>query len=1375
MSGILSHVPIVNRLAGSGSRPGMIELPPVEIHQVETSPDRRARGLKHLIKANHVNYSIVYRNYGFDNHNAQILSSAYLLGADETKLAEIYEARAEVLEPWQPSPAEVIDEDWDDFVGDRRYQRAYIDYFEDKLALEFAYDWKKEVSHFMFDLDEPLFHGLIGGLGHPLVHLGYAYEVDSRELAMEALALTAIEYNFLHKYISDRSYTRSSPIQSDSPMDLIGKLVDDERFDSIKNQNLDQLESIFEQHESFIMEYWNGWKLDDPLKQFELSQEAAVALLVATAAPGTRSYNFFIAHILTTSHAVRVLLPIFPAEHRVTLVREWWLLALAIFVAKGRPKPDSENINEDIGEKGWKHVEYQALNSPWSTNAHYVNGEFPFPVRMDLTHEVKAAEPINTMQLNGLPPPALGAIQQHHSSYTTRRTHISPGTTVSRSEWNRSSIANARIALMAPPAKRRRRKVVDASDDDDDNGQHQQEDVSPLKNSNNTLANFLLASPSSPTKTRASTASPSPVKPKPRPGIRKPSKGSSSSQKDGSGAITKKSTSAKGNCGDEKGKSADLKSLFSKQAQRAPARHTDGTPVDDLISDPISEDDDDISEVKASSSSLVGQQARKRLRNSTAESSSHLPSSSAATLTTRFRKPPLSQPPVKPTNANSNNAYNDDDQRPWSERFGPKNLDELVVHKKKVADVRRWIQEVTAGRMRQRVLVLKGPAGSAKTATLRLLARDMGIEVLEWKNPANNAGLGFSSASAKFDEFLGRGAKFGALEMDDDDDGSRSGGGAAATAAVDGNEDKSKRLMMIEEFPNTFSRSSTALTSFRSSILRYLAAHVPSLNSVFSHQHKQQREASIKPIVMIISETLLTTTSAAADSFTAHRLLGPEILRHPGVGVIEFNAVAPTLLARALDLVVQKEARKSGRRRTPGPAVLQRLGEIGDVRSAISSLEFLCLKGDHEADWGAKVAFTKQKKSVRDSIMLTQGETDSLELISQREASLGIFHAVGKVVYNKREEVPSTDSAEVSLPPHMAQHARPKRSQVSVDALMDETGTDTHTFISALHENYAASCESTGPMDLSTPMDYINDCIESLSESDLLCPSRDIFFGGRGWSLGGGRDMGSHVLRQDEIMFHVAVRGMLFSLPDPVQRKMSTSFKGSDAFKMFYPQSLKLWRAKEEIEGMVDMWSSNMLKGEWWAPTRNLTDGASAFRRPQIAPPPPPPPPPPSSSSLPTTMTQQQRQRQQQQQQQQLYTDNNNNKNNDDGPLISLGSAARREMLLERLPYMAQIARRTAHGNRSCPIPIRLRDLDKVVAFKGVASVDEKAEDDEDVEEDAEQAGGGATGDADDAWATDKPSDEVSPRKKRAAGIKSGGMTGMLAQRLVLSDDDIED
>ncbi|KAL2756786.1 hypothetical protein ACRALDRAFT_1062455 [Sodiomyces alcalophilus JCM 7366] len=899
--------------------------------------------------------------------------------------------------------------------------------------------------------------------------------------------------------------------------------------------------------------------------------------------------------------------------------------------------------------------------------------------------------------------------------------------------------------MAPPPAKRRKRNVVYDSDDDDE------------KPAANTLTNFLLSSPSSKTASkslhsRAPTASPSPSKERTRPtntsrpAIRAPSSRTVQNRDARSPSTSPekpKPRSKKRVKTEEKGKSADLLTLFSKQAQKAPTRpkaSSKTSPVDDILSDPIS-DDDDVADKKASNTSIVGKKARRRLGDGSSQASTG--PSITLNSSQKFLKPPRPRQP----------ATVDDDLRPWAERFAPTTLEELAVHKRKVADVRRWLEDVMAGRMRQRLLLLKGAAGSGKTTTMRLLAKDLGFELLEWRNPtvAMVGNVGFQSASAQFQEFLGRGGHFGQLDTDAESPEPSHGIGGKPPGQ------SSRRVILIEEFPNTFARSSNALTSFRNTILDYLATNTPAL-ATFG---RQPLNRPITPVVMIISETLLTTTSASADSFTAHRLLGPEILRHPGTGIIEFNPIAPTILSKALELIVVKEARKSGRRRTPGPLVLKRLGEIGDIRSAISSLEFLCLKGDQEADWGAKVAFTKPKKSARDGIALTKDEEESLELVSQRESSLGVFHAVGKVVYNKRDERPPPDDTVEVLPSYMSQYARPNRSEVSIDTLMDETGTDTHTFVSALHENYVLSCESQNPRDPSSPLDYVNGCIEYLSQSDLLCPSWDVFFGGRGYSAGFvGKDSSSHVLRQDEMTFQVAVRGLLFSLPSPVKRKAPTGTKGSDAFKMFYPTSIKLWRTKEEMEGMVDLWSTKLLKGEESVPWKDVTQGAAAFRRPKemgagssgggggswVA---------AQQSKGPSAAAAGQK--------------NPGAAGGGAVPLLSLGSAARREMLLERLPYMAQMAR----GRKGVSLhALKLRDIEKVVSFRGIGP--EQGADESGEEAAAEEESGVMTGEA---WATDKPSEELSPRKKAVAiRTRSDGSVSRLGiQSLVISDDDIED
>lgn len=164
---MIAWVPLVNRIhkywTTNNYAAQSIDLPSVEIHDVETAPEKRPRTLKHLIKANHVNHAIIYHNLQYHNHMPHILGSAYLLGANADQLQKIYDEESKELEAWKDSPAEVTDQDWRDFLGDKKYQRAYVDFYEDELALKFNYDWKKVADEYLFSGKEPLINGVIAG------------------------------------------------------------------------------------------------------------------------------------------------------------------------------------------------------------------------------------------------------------------------------------------------------------------------------------------------------------------------------------------------------------------------------------------------------------------------------------------------------------------------------------------------------------------------------------------------------------------------------------------------------------------------------------------------------------------------------------------------------------------------------------------------------------------------------------------------------------------------------------------------------------------------------------------------------------------------------------------------------------------------------------------------------------------------------------------------------------------------------------------------------------------------------------------------------------------------------------------------------------
>lgn len=746
----------------------------------------------------------------------------------------------------------------------------------------------------------------------------------------------------------------------------------------------------------------------------------------------------------------------------------------------------------------------------------------------------------------------------------------------------------------------------------------------------------------------------------------------------------------------------------SEQDSASSTKSIDSTPNHQDIDDDISGDD---TAPSLSQTSQTAQSLRKRKLNK--DDVGHVDGSAPLPPSQKFRK--ISNGTRLPTATRAAPAIQD--ARPWTERFAPVNISELAVHPRKVADVRSVLQSALSDRARPRLIVLKGAAGTAKTTTVSLLAKEMGMEILEWKNPVGtDASSGaFASYSSHFQEFVSRSAKFIGLDLVQGD------GTVQQAPATKGKLGalSGKQMMLVEEFPDTFARNSPALHTFRDTIQQYLAAPASS-------------SSSPTPMVMVVSEALLSTTTASADSFTAHRLLGPAILNHPQTAQIEFNNIAVTILTKALDTVVVKESRKSGRRFAPGPGVLKRLAEYGDVRSAVSALEFLCLAGDDSETWSTKVAFTKPKG--RPEAVLTKKEQDALQLVNNRESSLGIFHAVGRVIYNKRIDPPNP----IPQPPtHFPQHRKPKVPEHDPNDLIDEVGTDTTTFIAALQENYALSCASSSSEDA---MDSLNGCIDALSDSDMLSCDR-FGFGTRAYS-GSAQDN----IRQDDMSFQTAVRGLLFWLPSPVNRVagLSRSAKRGDEYRMFFPSEIKLWKQKEGFEDTLESVMSTLhtlsLRSNSSLASTDQ-QGVASWQRHKVS----------ASDVLPEHGT--------------VATETAL-------PLTNalLSTSAKTETLLERLPYAAQILPHRKNMPQSLVIGVNALTRISGQGLSTTALDEEQADTVEDPEVDSRQS----------EW-TDRPDIELRSGKTKGPQkpeFEGGGLhipVEHAVEKLVLSDDDIED
>ncbi|XP_012088509.1 cell cycle checkpoint protein RAD17 isoform X2 [Jatropha curcas] len=74
----------------------------------------------------------------------------------------------------------------------------------------------------------------------------------------------------------------------------------------------------------------------------------------------------------------------------------------------------------------------------------------------------------------------------------------------------------------------------------------------------------------------------------------------------------------------------------------------------------------------------------------------------------------------------------------WIDKYKPRSLEELAVHKKKVEGVKIWFEErlrASKEKIENNVLVITGQAGVGKSTTIHVIASHFGARLCEWSTP----------------------------------------------------------------------------------------------------------------------------------------------------------------------------------------------------------------------------------------------------------------------------------------------------------------------------------------------------------------------------------------------------------------------------------------------------------------------------------------------------------------------------------------------------------------------------------------------------------------------------------------------------------------
>ncbi|KAJ4474014.1 Rad17 cell cycle checkpoint protein-domain-containing protein [Lentinula edodes] len=454
----------------------------------------------------------------------------------------------------------------------------------------------------------------------------------------------------------------------------------------------------------------------------------------------------------------------------------------------------------------------------------------------------------------------------------------------------------------------------------------------------------------------------------------------------------------------------------------------------------------------------------------------------------------------------------------WVDMYEPRSEAELAVHVRKVENVRNWLRESLEGgpsgklRKYRRVLVLTGPAGTAKSSTIRVLSQELKFEIIEWKSStsesftnatdfdATSSGLWVSDDTifTKFRLFLERASQCQSVFSSSSTPNPRKRPlPSSSLSSSNANSTPIQRLILLEDLPNIL--HSNTRSQFHD-VIRSLV---------------ENQDPNPVPVVIILSDSgmrgeagdeRLASGIWERDQDSAvdiRSILPKDVLNGPYVDEIRFNPIAPTLLKKALQALLSRNfpSQKS-------PITGQMLDIIvdsanGDIRSAIMALQFACIR------------LNKKTKGAESQVLM--------ESITRREQSLALFHLMGKVFYNKRKGDPPAPSASArdikkdqeidkrlkdppKLPPYLSEHDR-KASRVDVNTIYSDSPIDSSLFSLYIHQNFIQFC---------TDVDQCDGIADWLSWADSS--------GGDTW------------YQVNPYRFHLLALGTLHSLPAPVPR-----------------------------------------------------------------------------------------------------------------------------------------------------------------------------------------------------------------------------------------------
>ncbi|KRY59363.1 Cell cycle checkpoint protein RAD17 [Trichinella britovi] len=237
----------------------------------------------------------------------------------------------------------------------------------------------------------------------------------------------------------------------------------------------------------------------------------------------------------------------------------------------------------------------------------------------------------------------------------------------------------------------------------------------------------------------------------------------------------------------------------------------------------------------------------------------------------------------------------------WVSAYQPGHLNQSVVNKRKIAEMRKAIACSLKRDSDSRILLVTGCSGCGKTITVRLLCEDMRIRVVEWKGCIDNGDcvsyFSVSEQLRQFEEFLLRSSHYSTIIQTDEYD-----------------NDYQDRVILVKEILPVFTRDPSLL-----------------------HQILRKFWSTFNiPVIFILTED---------GSDGSRAIFPPEVQQNLGILTVSFNAIPVTSIIKHLKNILIQEAKQLDASTLKAVAQFSQ----GDLRMAVNNLQLICQHDDTSA------------------------------------------------------------------------------------------------------------------------------------------------------------------------------------------------------------------------------------------------------------------------------------------------------------------------------------------------------------------------------------------------------------------------------------------